>query len=463
MYRHRAFAIVLLILLAVAAPLSGTPAGVPGGFHPLAHPLRVRGSVARIGRAPASRAAPAVAPTDAECRAAFGVPCYSPQQMQTAYNVAPLLNAGYTGAGQTIVIVDAFGSPTIQQDLATFDGDYGLPAPPSFQVLAPLGTAAFDPTNTDMVQWAIESALDVEWAHAIAPGAAIVLLTSPVDETQGVQGMPQFLQLEQYALAHHLGGIISQSWGATEETLTPPAGRQVVEQFEALYRSAARDHVTVLAAAGDYGSANFELDSTTFYPFPTVNYPASSPWVTAVGGTTLTADPSGTYQSEVAWNDNSPWGVPIATGGGVSALFGEPSYQAGLNRADRSIPRGHRGLPDVAYNADPYGSPIPVYLSFLPQAGYYLVGGTSEGSPQWAGLVAVGNQLAGHPLGFLNPSLYRLAPSGAYAASFHDITSGNNSNEGVPGFSAAPGWDPTTGWGSPNAANLLPDLIAAQR
>jgi subtilase family serine protease len=326
--------------------------------------------------------------------------------------------------------------------------------------LSPLGTVPFDPNNTDMVNWAFEASLDVEWAHAMAPGASIVLLTSPVDETEGTQGMPDFLLLEQFALKHHLGSIISQSWGATEQTLLSPSGQKVVADFEAFYQTAAQQHVTVLASAGDYGSANFKLDLTTFYPYPTVIYPASSQWVTAVGGTSLAADTSGNYQSEVVWNDNNI-GVAIATGGGMSAMFAEPSYQLGLNSNDQKILNGHRGIPDIAYNADPYTS-ILVYISFAGASGpgYYFIGGTSEGSPQWAALVAVGNQLAGHSLGFLNPALYRLGRGASYASSLHDITVGDNSNEGIPGYTAAAGWDPTTGWGTPNAANLLPNLAA---
>jgi subtilase family serine protease len=400
------------------------------------------------------------APADTDCRAAYGVPCYSPQEMQTAYNIAPLINAGTNGAGQTIVIIDSFGSPTIASDLATFDSDYGLPAPPSFTVLSPLGTVPFDPNNSDMTGWAFETTLDVEWAHAMAPGANIVLLTSPVSETEGVQGMPNFLALEQYALDHHLGQVISQSWGATEETLTSPAGQQVVHQFESFYQRAASQNVTVLASAGDGGTANVNIAGQT-YPNPTVIFPASSPWVTAVGGTSLTADTSGNYQSEVVWNDNSI-SVDAATGGGVSTLFSEPPYQHGLSSANQAILGGHRGLPDIAYNADPYTS-ILIYVSFIPGAanvGYYFIGGTSEGAPQWAGIVAVANQLAGHSLGFLNPSLYKVAGTPAYTSTLHDITVGNNANDGVTGFNASVGWDPTTGLGSPNAATLLPKLIA---
>jgi subtilase family serine protease len=121
-----------------------------------------------------------------------------------------------------------------------------------------------------------ETSLDIEWAHAIAAGASIVLLTSPVDETEGAQGIPDSLLLEQFALKNRLGSISSQSWGATEQTLLLLSDQKVVADFEAFYQSAAPQHVIVLASAGDCGVANFKLDLTTFYPYPTVIYPASS-------------------------------------------------------------------------------------------------------------------------------------------------------------------------------------------
>jgi subtilase family serine protease len=154
-------------------------------------------------------------PTDAQCRADDGFPCYSPQEMRNAYDVTPLINAGDTGKGQSIVIIDSYGSPTIQSDLHTFDQGYGLPDPPSFKILSPLGSVPYDPNNSTMVNWAFETTLDVEWSHAMAPDASIVLMTSPVAETQGVTGLTQFLYLEQYAVHQNLGQIISQSWAAT--------------------------------------------------------------------------------------------------------------------------------------------------------------------------------------------------------------------------------------------------------
>ncbi len=404
----------------------------------------------------------AAPPTTAQCLQNYGVPCYSPQQMRTGYGLNPILSAGYNGAGQTIVIVDSYGSPTVTSDLHGFDTAYGIPDPPSFQVLTPLGPMPpFDPNNTDMVNWAFETSLDVQWAHAMAPGANLVLLESPVDETEGTQGLPEFLQLEQYALTNHLGNIISQSWGATENTLMDTSGQQVVSQFETFYAQAAQAKMTVLASAGDQGVANVDANGNP-YAFPTVIFPASSPWVTAVGGTSLTLSPStGAYQSEVVWNDGQP--ANGATGGGVSQIFSEPRYQNALPASDQAILNGYRGIPDVAYNAD-VNTFIWIYVGFQnPYAQppvWFGIGGTSEGSPQWAGMIADANQLAGHPLGFLNPSLYNLALHGNYAGSYHDITQGNNGQNNLPGYGASSGWDPTTGWGSPKAAALIQRLAA---
>ena len=251
-------ACLIFALLPSVATLNAQP-GHPGQAAPEV--------LSRVTKVHGLRLAATQAPMDADCRTFINIPCYSPQEIQNACGLASILNAGYTGVGKTIIIIVSFGSPTIAQDLQIFDADYGLPDPPSFTVLAPLGTVPFDPTNSDQVGWAFETTLDVEWAHAIAPGANIVLLTSPVSETEGMQGMPEFLLLEQYALDHHLGKIISQSWGATENTLFTPAGQQVFEDFERFYQDAAQQNVTVLASAGDVGSDNPDINGT-IYPFP---------------------------------------------------------------------------------------------------------------------------------------------------------------------------------------------------
>jgi subtilase family serine protease len=395
------------------------------------------------------------APTDAECRALGFGPCYSPQEIRTAYGLNKLLDAGMVGSGQTIVLIESYGSPTALADLQTFDQDYGLPDPPSLKVLAPLGAVPFDPTDSTQVGWAFETTLDIQWAHAIAPGAAIVVLTSPVAETEGVQGMPEFLALERYALDHHLGKIISQSWGATENTLFDAAGRRVLSDFTQLYERARREHVTVLASSGDSGSSNVGLDGVTVYPFPTVDFPASSPLVTAVGGTSLFLDTAGNYQSETVWDEVANGGG--AGGGGISQVFQEPRYQQAALPDHVRHQLGHRrGLPDISYNADPY-TPILVYVGFLgpDNAGYYFIGGTSEGSPQWAGIVADLDQYAGRPLGFLNAALYSIGGTGHFKQVGRDVTVGNNAYNGVPGYAATRGWDLATGWGTPDFDKIL--------
>ncbi len=450
---RRSRAIMLGLLLVSVLLSSGT--GVPGSLPVLQFaPL--------IAVAPDEPQVPGGTPactTPTPVVTSKFIHCYRPTDIRAAYGVDTLHAAGITGKGQTIVIIDSFGSPTIQADLHTFDEAYGLPDP-KLTVLSPLGTVPFDPNNSDMVGWAFETTLDVEWSHAIAPGANIVLMTSPVDETEGVQGLPQFLFLEKYALDHHLGKIISQSWAATENTLFTPAGEQVFNQFESFYKRAAQENVTVFASAGDFGSSNFELDLTTFYPFPTVNFPASSPWVTAVGGTSLFADTNGTYDSETVWDEVAQ--SAGAGGGGISQFFSEPSYQRdNLPKSDQTLLNGHRGIPDISYNADPLTA-ILVYISIpVPSIppGFYMIGGTSEGSPQWAGIIADANQLAGRPLGFLNQALYELGNSSDAAESFHDITVGNNGYNNVPGYNATPGWDPASGWGTPKTANLVTELI----
>ena len=179
----------------------------------------------------------------------------------------------------------------------------GLPDPPSFKVLAPLGTVPFDPGNSDQLGGAFETTEDVEWAHAMAPDAGIVLLTSPVDATEGVQGLPQLLFLEKYALKFHLGNIISQSWGTAENTLFTPAGRQLLVEIELFYRDAAH------AEAGDTRTANIMTNGTTFYKFSTVIFPASSPFVTVA--TTVSTE----YLATVQLSDgiSPPGGGPPST------------------------------------------------------------------------------------------------------------------------------------------------------
>ncbi len=384
----------------------------------------------------------------------FSCSVYTPQQMRAAYGLTSLYDSGKRGDGQSIVIIDSYGSPTLQHDLAVFDQQFGLPDV-QLQVLTPLGTVPFDPNNSEMTGWQGETTLDVEMAHAMAPNAKIVVLTSPVDETEGVAGLPEFLQLEQYAVEHHLGNIISQSWAASEVSLNDAAGQAEIAKWQAFYQQAAQqDHVTIFSSSGDSGATDYVSFENgqlgPLSPTPTTSFPDDSPWVTAVGGTTLT-HANGAY-NEVVWNNGG------ASGGGVSKFFPAPAFQQSLPQSAQQILQGKRGVPDVSAAADP-NTGLAIYID----GQWTLAGGTSAAAPLWAGIMAVANQVAGKPLGYINPTLYKIGASSQYSSAFRDVTSGNNTYSAggvhVQGYQATPGWDPTTGLGSPNAANLIPLLI----
>jgi subtilase family serine protease len=230
--------------------------------------------------------------TVAQCLAAFTEPCYQPSQVRAAYDLAPLYSRGITGRGETIVIVDSFGSPTIGSDLATFDRQFGLPAPPSLRVLQPAGPVPpFNPKNSTMVGWAGETTLDVEWSHVVAPGANIVLVETPVAETEGTGGFPQIVEAENYVINHHLGDIISQSFGATEETF--PTAQSLLD-LRSAYINASKHGITVLAATGDDGATDvLNKAGTVLATHAVVDWPPSDPLVTAVGGLQLDLNASG--------------------------------------------------------------------------------------------------------------------------------------------------------------------------
>jgi subtilase family serine protease len=312
--------------------------------------------------------------------------------------------------------------------------------------------------------WALETSLDVEWAHAMAPEANIINVTTNPAETQGVQGLPAMMNAEQYIVDHHQATVITQSFGTTEENFD---GTQSLLNLRHAFISAAANGVTVLASTGDFGTANpgkTPIKNPATIPSPTVNWPASDPLVTAVGGTYLCTNPvtgTGVDSADPPTNCQSNPGIReigwIDSGGGFSHIFAKPSYQSSLPAG--STPIGSmRGLPDVAFQASARTAPL-VYDSF--DGGWFLVGGTSCSAPQFAGIVALADQVAGHGLGLINPTLYNLAAGPNYAADFYDVTTGNNqADPSVPGYSATPGWDPVTGLGTPNAANLVPALAA---
>jgi subtilase family serine protease len=454
-------------VLAAAAPAAGFAAAAAAASVPAAVTVAVRPGVIRL---PGTAQAP---PTTAQCRAQDGIACYQPGQLRAAYRLPAVYARGITGKGATIAIVDPFGSPTIRADLAVFDRQFGYPAPPKFTVSTPAGRLPrWNPGNAEMASWAGETTLDVEYAHALAPGASILLVETPVSENEGTSGFPAIVRAEEYVVNHGLASVISQSFGATEETF---AGYRQLQPLRAAYLDAQRHHVTVLSASGDAGATDFQSNGADYYTRPVTSWPASDPLVTAVGGTQLKAS-GGSYTS-VAWNDtyNSTfyqfWGgqdpSPYASGGGRSEFFARPAYQ----NAVRSVTLGRRGVPDIAMSAACNGA-VTVYGSYLPgSAGWSLTCGTSEATPEFAAIVALADQVAGHRLGLINPTLYALLAR--HAPGLVDVTAGGNTvsfYQGssanpvkVTGFTARRGYDLVTGVGTVNAAFLVNELAGVGR
>lgn len=379
------------------------------------------------------------------CQTTLPAGCYGPAQIRNAYGVSALASRyGLNGAGRTIVIVDSFSSPTIQQDLTQFDQLFGLPNT-RLNIIAPNGLTPFNQGDPVQVSWAGEISLDVEWAHAIAPAATIdlVLARSNLDA--------DIFAAQQFAISRNLGDVVSQSFGEAEPCMNP----WIRTQTDQLFQQANRLGMTLFASSGDTGAGVPNCNGSGY--MRAVNLPASDPNVTGVGGTRLVADGmSGGYLSETTWNEPQ---YNLAGGGGYSSIYGTPAYQRGLGMSSR-------GVPDVAYNAGMNGGVLTVWSSSGQGPNMvFRFGGTSSGAPQWAGLAALADQLAGRRLGPLNPQLYQLSQGFSYAGNFHDVTTGNNTFYGrsgmVPGYSARLGWDPATGLGTPHADVLLPQLAQA--
>src|SRR6266702_2513528 len=418
--------------------------------------------------------------------------CYTPSFIKKAYEYPS--TATLDGSGQTIVIVDAFGSSTISSDLALFDSVFGISAPPSFTIFCGNSPTPFDistcPTvnlnannlHHDQAGWAVETSLDVEYAHAMAPGANIVLDVASTSFGNAINSA------ETAAIAAFPGAIFSQSFGIPEALLNGNAGQ--VNQAETNYANGVAVGDTVFASAGDVGATQGTLSTSQ------ARSAASSPEDTGVTGTqrspytatgTLQPCPTSTpfsctsglsayhgpcvlgrtippncipdgYGGEQVWNENFD-GVTAATGGAPCLLFGAPSYQTGLGLTARG--------PDVDYNAAVDGGVLVVNTSVLGFSVLFIVGGTSAGSPQWAGIAALVNEARANaskgPIGGnLNTALYSIYHSARYASDFRDITVGNDQLAGTTlGYSAGPGYDLVSGIGSPIVDQLIVDLTAA--
>ena len=296
--------------------------------------------------------------------------------------------------------MDAFGSPTVQADLDNFDKQWGLPNV-TVDVVKFGKIPAFDPNNSTMVGWAGETSLDVQYAHAIAPGAKIVLAETSVDESEGVSGFPQTMNAETYLIDHGVGDVISQSFGATENTFPGFTHGDYASllRLRHAFQDAAAHRVTVLAGSGDLGAAGYELDAGTLYPYPVNTWPSSDPLVTSVGGTRLDLDDTGDRLSpDVVWS-----AVYGASGGGLSQVFTRPGYQ----NAVKNVVGARRGTPDISMSGAVDGGAW-IYLGFPGGGGWNIAGGTSESTPIMAGIVALADQASARRLGLINPALYAL-------------------------------------------------------
>ena len=452
------------------------------------------------------------------CTAAGGnLHCYTPADIRQAYGVNQLPELG---EGQTIVLVDSYGSPQAAQELQTFHDTFFATLPqPDFDQVFPLGNPQLENGNPNAngqsgpgaaAGWAVEAALDVQWAYAIAPKAHIVLLAVPPAETLGVQGFPNlFKAIDQAIDTYPAGTVFSMSLAAAEQTFGGAAAVQTAG-FDQVFQKGIAKGDSFFGASGDNGTANAskQQKDSRLFPFPTSEWPSSSPYVTSVGGTQLqfgwtwnpqsdvafTANgafdaayfnsanaPGSSSTTNVVWNES--W-LPAATGGGPSAIYPLPSWQSAV----QSVVGGdHRGLPDVSWNAAVNGGVLVDLQSFLPsdQQGFYLIGGTSAATPQVAALTALANErreaMAKAPLGNVGQRLYSLG-GGAFTdvVPVHQgaagVISGNlDSNTmlsyngdgtavtvgSIAGWPTLAGWDMTTGFGTPWAPGYVAALAAS--
>lgn len=415
-----------------------------------------------VGTTAASAAANPPAGSTADCYSV--TTCYTPHQLEVAYGILPLLDHGTNGVGETVVLPELaepqFPLPVsdIRQDMAAFDKLFHLPTA-HIRVVTTLAPSASP--------WLAngEEVLDTEVVHAIAPGATIVEVPVNGNSLENAASAVA-ASVAAVRLGSSLGGVISIS--AAGQTGGENCDNHAeVAALHGAFQFAAAHHVTVVAASGDIGAAGEPcqvykgLVGGAFPPVKEVNLPASDPLVLGAGGTSLTAShATGAYISESAWG--LPYGSPgtqfQASGGGTSHVFSRPSYQNGV--AGIAM---YRGVPDVAADASPHDG---MALVLAAGGGKYVVrnsGGTSTSAPIWAGIIALADQYAGRHLGFVNAAIYRIARSSQYQQAFHDVTTGDNSVNFPPttviGYQAHPGWDAVTGWGSPDAAVLVPLLV----
>jgi subtilase family serine protease len=415
-------------------------------------------------------------------------PCgYTPSQLQGGYGVASAIAGGNNGAGQTVAIIDAYASPTILADANQYSSLHGLPlltGSQFSQIVAP-GTFQQPPNPAQDPQgWYGEETLDVEAVHSTAPGANILYVGAP----NNYQDLDAALN---HVVDSHLATIVTNSYGFSTEALPPG----YIKPYNDTLIQAAATGIGVYFSSGDSGDETFGVPGAT----PTPDWPASSPWVTAVGGTSLAVGATNNYLFETgwqtgtsrvtggAWSPAPPGSYLYGSGGGTSRLFPQPAYQAGVVPDSMSKTYGGaamRVVPDIAAVGDPNTGMLVGQTQTFPDGttrySEYRIGGTSLSSPLTAGLMALVQQRAGHPLGFMNPTIYAHAGSAAY----HDIVppasplgvvranyvNGVDATDGYAYFlrtlnfdsrltiHTVPGYDNVTGVGSANGTAFLSAL-----
>lgn len=397
------------------------------------------------------------APAASSCPSASATGPFIPSQLATAYNYTSLYNAGLQGQGQTVGLfeLDGYSASDIKTYAQCFGGGN-----------VPLSNVVLDGFNGQPGQGAIEVELDIETIISMAPKLSKLLVYEAPNTTQGYN--------DEFArIVTDRTPVVSVSWGQCETA----AGQSEANQENQYFKEAAAQGQTILVAAGDSGSEGCFSQN---YDFSLVaDDPAAQPYVTGVGGTTLSVNSNNSYKSETVWNDGFFGG---AGGGGLSQYWKIPSWQKGPGVQNPTYSNGMRETPDVSLNADPTTG-YNVYCTAGSSctsgglggaSGWITVGGTSAAAPMWASMIALTNQEAAQHgksvVGFLNPSIYSLASGSRYSKDFHDITPpssssspSNNDELGIYGaYPVTNDYDMATGWGSFNAANLAADLVAAK-
>jgi subtilase family serine protease len=369
-------------------------------------------------------------------------PCgYQPSDIASAYNLNPLYQAGLDGRGETIAIVDAFGSKTIRQDAATFAAAMGLP-PVDLTII---GTSTETTFSTDAnASWASETTLDVEWVHAIAPGAKIILVVTPTNSFDDL--------FAGIVTAINQPGVVavSNSWGGVEIGTSPP----IRQSTDSIFKLAGAKGISVNFSSGDSGDEAVNLG------FADVDWPASSPFVTAIGGVSLALDHNKRMLFQTAWGNNiteiadtvakgSPpidppnsEGFDFGSGGGVSDVYPQPAFQRHLGGQRRLVP-------DISWLADPFtGVEIIFTADAMGDQSIEVIGGTSLACPMFSGLWGIANQRAGHPLGQAAPRLYNLpdnAITDVRAFSADNVTGVITDSQGTSNYSASELAEPLQG------------------